>query len=263
MTTVGTVGPKTIERLHKAEVLHDCWAMLGTLWCLTPEQPQTYIIIDNGASKVVWFKAGAKIFKSYGLKYVVAPVLVSAQTIFAVLACQLVSMSAFEAYRVNGGPFGGRDLELVNPGGKRFDLLGLADKPEMAAELKVKEIKNGRLGIFSMFGYYVQAAVTGQSPIENWVSHIVDPFAVNGLTLEIAAQYTPSVVMFVDARKKKGAAPKVDLSDWCGPDQKKWLGPSAADSDVSDYLTGEYPGDYGWDSAELAAGPKAFERVCG
>ena len=31
------VDPKTIEHLRKAEVLHDHWGMVGTLWCLTPE----------------------------------------------------------------------------------------------------------------------------------------------------------------------------------------------------------------------------------
>ena len=129
----------------------------------------------------------------------------------------------------------------------------------MAAELKVKEIRNGRLAMLSMFGYYVQAAVTGQGPVENCTSHIVDPFAVNGLTLEIAAQYTPSVAMFADAGKKKGAAPQVDLSDWCGRDRNKWLGPNASDSYVPDYLPGEYPSDYGWHGAGLAAGPKAFK----
>ena len=188
--------------------------MLGTLWCLTPEQLQTYIIIDNGASKGVWFKAGAMIFQSVGWNYVGAPVLVPAQSIFAPLACQVVMMRAIEAYRVNGGPFGGRDLELVYPGGKRFDPLGLFDNPDMAVELKVKEITNGRLAMLSIFGYYVRAAVTGHGLVEHWVSHIVDPFAVHGLTLEIAAQYTPYVVMFVDAGKKKAAAPEVDLSDW-------------------------------------------------
>ena len=213
--------------------------------------------IHNGANKGVWFKAGAMIFESYGWNYMGAPALVRAQSILTVLASQVDLMGAIEAYRVNGGPFGGRDLDLVYPSAKRFDPVGLADDRDMAAELKVKEITKGRLAMLSMFGYYVQAAVTAQGPVENWASHIADPFAVNGLTLEIVAQYTLSVAMFTYAGKKKD--PQGDPSDWCGPHRKRWLGPNAADSYVSDYLTGEYPGDYGWGSAGLAAGPKAFE----
>ena len=110
--------PKTFKCLSEAEVLHDCWAMLGTLWCLTPELLQKYTAINYGASKGVWFKAGAMIFQSDGLNYMGALVLVHAQSIHAVLACQVVLMGAIEAYRVNGGPFGGRDLDLVYPGGK-------------------------------------------------------------------------------------------------------------------------------------------------
>ena len=180
--------PKTIERPRKVEVLHDRRAVLGTLWCLTPEQLQTYTTIYNGASKGVWFKAGAMIFESYDWNYMGAPVLVRAQSILAVLACQVVLMGAIEAYRVNGGPFGGRGLDLVYPSGKRFEPLGLAEDPDVAAELKVKEIGKGRLGKLSMFGYYVRAAVTGQGPVENRASHIADPFAVKKLTLEIATQ---------------------------------------------------------------------------
>ena len=97
-------------------MLHDRWAMLGTLWCLTPQQLQTYTAIDNGASKGVWFKASAMIFESYVWIYMGAPTLVRAESILDLLASQVVLMGAIEAYRVNGGPFGGRDLDLVYPG---------------------------------------------------------------------------------------------------------------------------------------------------
>jgi len=185
-----SADPQTFSRYRTVEVIHARWAMLGALGILTPELLEKYAGIEFG--EPVWFKAGAQIFTGEGIQYLGAfPIPAFSDNIILTLGVEVVLLGLAEAYRANGEGPGVEGLDDLYPGGP-FDPLNLADDPDSFAELRVKEIKNGRLAMFANFGFFVQAIVTGKSPIQNLEDHLAEPFVNNGFLPFTATKFDPS-----------------------------------------------------------------------
>nr|XP_025604983.1 chlorophyll a-b binding protein 7, chloroplastic isoform X2 [Arachis hypogaea] len=145
--------PDTLQKYFNFEILHARWAMLASIGALIPE------ILDLlGAVhfvEPVWWRVGYSKLK-VGPEY-----------------ARYCGTEALEPL----GIFLPGDINY--PGGALFDPLNLSKDPEAFEELKVKEIKNGRLAMVAWLGFYVQAALTGKGPVQNFLDHISDPFHNN------------------------------------------------------------------------------------
>ena len=147
-----------VEKYRAAELIHARWAMLGAAGSIIPEGLKA-----NGAELrgATWFEAPFELADAGSLTYFAVPwgIITNPLPLAAVGAINVALIAAVERFRATGeGPAGyspgvGKfdssafdGLDPLYPGGP-FDPLGLADDPETFEELKVKEIKNGRLAM--------------------------------------------------------------------------------------------------------------------
>ncbi|GMH33179.1 hypothetical protein BSKO_01013 [Bryopsis sp. KO-2023] len=186
--------PENVATLRAFELIHCRWAMLGAAGMVIPEGLKA-----NGADLKAgnWLDAGAEMLDGGTLDYFAVPWTIVANPLpLAVIAViEVILVGAAENYRRTGsGPKGYAPgvgqfdssafdgLDSLYPGGP-LDPFDLARDPEVFQELKIKEIKNGRLAMMATLGFYVQAGVTGEGPYANWSKHVADPFGYNLFTV--------------------------------------------------------------------------------
>jgi len=191
-----------VNKYREAELIHARWAMLASAGFIIPEG------LESNGAKIVggtWFETGSFMLDGGTLNYFAVPWGIASNPLplFVVVAIEVGLMAAVETYRKNGkGPAGyspgvGKfdssifdGLDSLYPGGP-FDPLGLSNDPDVFDELKVKEIKNGRLAMVAILGFAIQSYVTGEGPYANWSKHVSDPFGYNLVTILGTEDRTP------------------------------------------------------------------------
>ena len=182
---VGFINPNW---LRYAEVIHGRYAMLGVAGCLAPETLGKIGLIPQETA-VVWWKSGVFPFAGSYDNYWADP-----YTLFfiEVVLMQFAELRRLQDYRKPGSMgkqyFLGLEKGLggsgdpAYPGGPFFNPFGFGRTKESMDDLKLKEIKNGRLAMMASFGFGAQAVLTGKGPVQNILDHIADPFGNNILT---------------------------------------------------------------------------------
>ncbi|GLC47421.1 Photosystem I chlorophyll a/b-binding protein 3-1, chloroplastic [Pleodorina starrii] len=181
----GFVEPKWLQY---SEVIHARWAMLGAAGCIAPEILGAAGLIPE-KTNIVWYESGvippAGSYDSYWA---------DPYTIFfiEIVAMQFAELRRLQDFRYPGSMgkqyFLGLEKifegsgDAAYPGGPFFNLFNLGKTEAAMKELKLKEIKNGRLAMLAMLGYGAQATLTREGPFQNLLDHLADPVNNNILT---------------------------------------------------------------------------------
>eukprot|EP00210_Caulerpa_lentillifera_P002439 g2337.t1 len=161
--------PAVLTRYQETELINGRWAMLGVAGAIIPEA----LGYADWVQAPNWALTGGK------ATYLGFEIPFDLKTLALI---EIFAIGGAEAKRI-----GETDPEKrMYPGGP-FDPLGFGKDPEKLKNLKLKEIKNGRLAMFCWAGYILQYIATGKGPYQNLLDHIADPwgvnFATNGVSL--------------------------------------------------------------------------------
>ena len=171
-----SADPEMKKWMVQAELQHARWAMLGVAGIVAPE-----LLTKIGMADLPnWIDAATYEYWAPG------------GTLFFI---QMAMFNWAEIRRwqdmknpgsVNTDPLFGYNANDTNtdvgyPKGL-FDKFGWAKDEKTTAELKLKEIKNGRLAMVAFLGCCAQAVTTGTGPVDNLFSHMANPGAIGVFT---------------------------------------------------------------------------------
>jgi light-harvesting complex I chlorophyll a/b binding protein 1 len=153
--------PANLQRFQEAELIHSRWAMLGVAGALVPE------VLGFGD----WVSAQDWVVKGGNATWlgVANPLGIS-----TLVGIQAVLFAAAEGARGQEP-----DAEKRKYPGGSFDPLGWSKDANALGELKLKELKNGRLAMVAFIGFVGQNAATGKTPLAALSEHVANPWAVN------------------------------------------------------------------------------------
>jgi len=176
--------PSALSYFKEAELVHCRWAMAGVAGILIPSA-----LTHAGALNVpVWWEAGKVAIEGSAIGF------------GTLLMTQLLLMGWVETKRImdwknpgsqaEPGSFLGFEgfFKGTTPGypGGIFDPLGFAKGN--VEELKVKEIKNGRLAMVAMLGFVAEAGL-GKDPIDGLLEHVSNPMGANFTTNGVSVPF--------------------------------------------------------------------------
>jgi len=168
-------NPDQLKWFAESERVHSRWAMLAVAGILAQEIARPDIF---------WYDAPTKVDLPFNIVGLLA---------FEFWAMQFVELKRWQDFKNPGSV----DTDPLFPNNKlaphEVGYPGFAIfTPGPLEELKVKELKNGRLAMLAFIGFTMAAQVTGKNPIAALQEHLADPM---GTTIFSKAVVVPGQVV--------------------------------------------------------------------